>query len=118
VPDLLQTGDLIAVVPSRLVRGYDKRLKLFRPPVDVAPFDVIAVCTRGPTRMARIAGCARAWWKRPERRKKLSGPKALVAVRQAGPWRIRKFSQKRSGAGSPVGCRYRGTVHAMKSSSP
>jgi DNA-binding transcriptional LysR family regulator len=43
VPELLQTGDLIALVPSRLVRGNDRRLKLFKPPVDVAPFDVIAV---------------------------------------------------------------------------
>ena len=43
VPELLQTDDLIALVPSRLVRSYDERLRLFKPPVDVAPFDVIAV---------------------------------------------------------------------------
>jgi DNA-binding transcriptional LysR family regulator len=43
VPELLQAADLIAVIPSRLVRSQDKRLKLFKTPIDVAPFDVIAV---------------------------------------------------------------------------
>lgn len=43
VPELLQAGDLIALVPSQLVRSHDRRIKLFKPPVEVAPFDVIAV---------------------------------------------------------------------------
>ena len=43
VPELLQASDLIAIVPSRLVRSHETRLKLFKPPVAVAPFDVIAV---------------------------------------------------------------------------
>jgi len=43
VPELLQAGDLISLVPSRLVSSHDKRIKLFKPPVEIAPFDVIAV---------------------------------------------------------------------------
>ena len=38
----------------------DKRLKLFKTPIDVAPFDVIAVW-HGPQRTAHIAGYAHAW---------------------------------------------------------
>jgi DNA-binding transcriptional LysR family regulator len=41
--ELLLTDDLIALAPSRLLRGYNKRLSVLRPPVDVPGFDVIAV---------------------------------------------------------------------------
>jgi DNA-binding transcriptional LysR family regulator len=43
VPELLQTDDLIALVPSRLIREHKKQLTLLRPPIDVPGFDVIAV---------------------------------------------------------------------------
>jgi DNA-binding transcriptional LysR family regulator len=43
VPELLQIGDLIAVVPSRLIGRQNPRLKLLKPPIELAPFDVIAV---------------------------------------------------------------------------
>jgi DNA-binding transcriptional LysR family regulator len=43
LPELLQDGDLVALVPSRLVRIFDKRFRLFKPPVNVPSFDVIAV---------------------------------------------------------------------------
>src|SRR4051812_45658359 len=43
VPDMLLTDDLIALVPSRLLRENNKRLVLLNPPVEVAGFDVIAV---------------------------------------------------------------------------
>jgi DNA-binding transcriptional LysR family regulator len=43
VPEILQTDDLIALVPSRLLRDNDKRLVVLKPPVAVPGFDVIAV---------------------------------------------------------------------------
>jgi DNA-binding transcriptional LysR family regulator len=43
LPAILQTDDLVALVPSRLLREDDKRLAVLKPPVDVAGFDVIAV---------------------------------------------------------------------------
>src|SRR5262245_27437920 len=43
VPEVLQTDDLIALVPSRLVREDDKRLVVLKPPLEVEGFDVIAV---------------------------------------------------------------------------
>ena len=43
LPELLQIDDLIALVPSRLLRGYDERLALLRSPINVPGFDVIAV---------------------------------------------------------------------------
>jgi DNA-binding transcriptional LysR family regulator len=43
VPEILQTDDLIALVPSRLLRESDDRLVLLRPPVEIPGFDVIAV---------------------------------------------------------------------------
>jgi DNA-binding transcriptional LysR family regulator len=43
LPEILQTDDLVALVPSRLLRANDKRLVVLRPPVDVPGFDVIAV---------------------------------------------------------------------------
>jgi DNA-binding transcriptional LysR family regulator len=43
IPDLLMTDDLVALVPSRLLRRNNKQLSLLRPPVDVPGFDVIAV---------------------------------------------------------------------------
>jgi DNA-binding transcriptional LysR family regulator len=43
VPELLQIDDLIAFVPSRLLRGYGERLTLLRSPISVPGFDVIAV---------------------------------------------------------------------------
>ncbi len=41
--ELLLTDDLIALVPSRLLRDNKKRLVVLKPPVDVPGFDVIAV---------------------------------------------------------------------------
>jgi DNA-binding transcriptional LysR family regulator len=43
VPELLQIEDLIALVPSRLLRGHGERLRLLRSPINVPGFDVIAV---------------------------------------------------------------------------
>jgi len=43
VPEMLQTDDLVALVPSRLPRENDKRLIVLKPPIDVPGFDVIAV---------------------------------------------------------------------------
>jgi DNA-binding transcriptional LysR family regulator len=43
LPEILQTDDLIAVVPSRLLRESDKRFIVLKPPVAVPGFDVIAV---------------------------------------------------------------------------
>jgi DNA-binding transcriptional LysR family regulator len=43
LPEILQTDDLVALVPSRLLRENDKRLVLLKPPVAVPGFDVIAV---------------------------------------------------------------------------
>ena len=42
IPEILQTDDLVALVPSRLLRR-NKRLVVLKPPVEVAGFDVIAV---------------------------------------------------------------------------
>jgi DNA-binding transcriptional LysR family regulator len=39
----LQTDDLVALIPSRLLRENDKRLVVLKPPVAVPGFDVIAV---------------------------------------------------------------------------
>jgi DNA-binding transcriptional LysR family regulator len=43
LPEILQTDDLVAVVPSRLLRENDKRLVVLKPPIAVPGFDVIAV---------------------------------------------------------------------------
>jgi len=43
LPAILQTDDLVALVPSRLLREDDKRLAVLKSPVEVAGFDVIAV---------------------------------------------------------------------------
>ena len=43
LPEILQTDDLIALVPSRLLRDNDKRLVVLKPPIEVPGFDVIAV---------------------------------------------------------------------------
>jgi DNA-binding transcriptional LysR family regulator len=43
LPEILQTDDLVAVVPSRLLRDNNRRLVVLKPPVDVPGFDVIAV---------------------------------------------------------------------------
>jgi DNA-binding transcriptional LysR family regulator len=43
VPEILQTDDLVALVPSRLLPANDKRLVVLKPPVEVPGFDVIAV---------------------------------------------------------------------------
>lgn len=43
MPDILQTDDLVALVPSRLLRENDKRLAVLKAPVEVPGFDVIAV---------------------------------------------------------------------------
>jgi DNA-binding transcriptional LysR family regulator len=41
--EILQTDDLVALVPSRLVQQTNKRLVVLKPPIDVPGFDVIAV---------------------------------------------------------------------------
>jgi DNA-binding transcriptional LysR family regulator len=41
LPELLQTDDLIALVPKRLLSGREHSLRLIRPPVEVEGFDVI-----------------------------------------------------------------------------
>lgn len=43
VPEILQMDDLVALVPSRLLRQNNKRLVVIEPPVEVPGFDVIAV---------------------------------------------------------------------------
>ena len=43
VPELLQIDDLIALVPSRLLRGHRQRLTQLKSPINVPGFDVIAV---------------------------------------------------------------------------
>lgn len=43
MPEILQTDDLVALVPSRLLRENNKRLVVLKPPVEVPGFDVIAV---------------------------------------------------------------------------
>ena len=53
MPELLLTDDLVALVPSRLLRANDKQLVVLKPPVDVPGFDVIAVWhPRASTRMS------------------------------------------------------------------
>jgi DNA-binding transcriptional LysR family regulator len=42
IPQILQTDDLVALVPSRLLRE-SKKLVVLKPPVEVSGFDVIAV---------------------------------------------------------------------------
>jgi DNA-binding transcriptional LysR family regulator len=43
VPDILQTDDLVALVPARLLRENDRRLVVLEPPIEIPGFDVIAV---------------------------------------------------------------------------
>jgi DNA-binding transcriptional LysR family regulator len=43
VPEILQTDDLVALVPARLLRENDRRLVVLKPPIEVPGFDVIAV---------------------------------------------------------------------------
>jgi DNA-binding transcriptional LysR family regulator len=43
LPEMLQTDDLVALVPFRLLSENNKRLVVLNPPVDVPGFDVIAV---------------------------------------------------------------------------
>jgi DNA-binding transcriptional LysR family regulator len=43
LPDLLMGDDLVAVVPSRLLRASKRKLVVLKPPVEVPGFDVIAV---------------------------------------------------------------------------
>jgi DNA-binding transcriptional LysR family regulator len=43
MPEILHTDDLVALVPSRLLRRSNKRLTILKPPVEVPGFDVIAV---------------------------------------------------------------------------
>jgi len=42
IPEILQTDDLVALVPSRLLRE-SKKLVVLKPPIEVPGFDVIAV---------------------------------------------------------------------------
>jgi len=42
IPEILQTDDLVALVPSRLLRE-SKKLAVLKPPIEVPGFDVIAV---------------------------------------------------------------------------
>ena len=43
IPEILETDDLVALVPARLVREKDKRLVVLKPPIEIPGFDVIAV---------------------------------------------------------------------------
>ena len=43
VPDILQTGDLIAVVPERALHGRMTGLRTFEPPLEIPGFGVIAL---------------------------------------------------------------------------
>lgn len=43
LPELLLSDDLVAVVPSRLLRATERKLVVLKPPVEVPGFDVIAV---------------------------------------------------------------------------
>jgi len=43
LPELLLSDDLIALVPSRLLRGAERKLAVLEPPVEVPGFNVIAV---------------------------------------------------------------------------
>lgn len=43
LPDLLQTDDLIAVVPERVLRGRMAGLRTFAPPLDIPGFGVVAL---------------------------------------------------------------------------
>lgn len=43
LPDILLTNDIIAVVPERLLRAQDGKLRAFEPPVDIPGFDLVAV---------------------------------------------------------------------------
>jgi DNA-binding transcriptional LysR family regulator len=43
LPDILQTGDLIAVVPERVLRGRMSGLRTFAPPLAIPGFSVIAL---------------------------------------------------------------------------
>jgi DNA-binding transcriptional LysR family regulator len=43
MPEILQTDDLVALIPSRLLRENDKRLVVLKPPIEVPGFDVIGV---------------------------------------------------------------------------
>jgi len=43
VPEILQTDDLVALVPARLLQKNDRRLVVLEPPIEIPGFDVIAV---------------------------------------------------------------------------
>jgi DNA-binding transcriptional LysR family regulator len=43
VPELLAGGELLAVVPERVLQGHEARIRSRRPPVEVPGFDVVAV---------------------------------------------------------------------------
>jgi DNA-binding transcriptional LysR family regulator len=43
LPEILQTDDLIALIPARLLDALDGKLVQLKPPIDVPGFDVIAV---------------------------------------------------------------------------
>jgi DNA-binding transcriptional LysR family regulator len=43
LPDILRTGDLIAVVPERALRGRSAGLHTFKPPLAIPTFDVVAL---------------------------------------------------------------------------
>ena len=43
LPHILLTSDIIAVVPERLLRGQDDKLRTFEPPVDVPGIDLVSV---------------------------------------------------------------------------
>jgi DNA-binding transcriptional LysR family regulator len=43
LPDILQAGDLIAVVPERVLRGHPPDLRTFTPPLTIPTFSVVAL---------------------------------------------------------------------------
>ena len=42
MPDVLETGDYIAIVPEPLALAWGKRIRIFAPPVDIPEFETVA----------------------------------------------------------------------------
>jgi hypothetical protein len=63
VPALLQIDDLIALVPSRLLRGHGTRLVPLRAPINVPASMWLLFGIHASIRMWRIAGCVCAYHK-------------------------------------------------------
>jgi hypothetical protein len=81
VPELLQIDDLIALVPSRLLRGHGERLTLLRSPVNVRGFDVIAVWHPRVDKRCRASLVTYAPVADSERFQATNGPRDRAQVR-------------------------------------